>query len=70
MAMLIGELLVYRYQLITREQRDAALARQRDSAGRPRLGDVLVNMGLLTEVSLREALDYQDAERNPWGQVR
>jgi hypothetical protein len=67
--MLIGELLVYRYRLITREQRDAALARQRELPIRPRLGEVLVQMGLLSEIDLQEVLDLQQAEENPWGQA-
>jgi hypothetical protein len=68
-AMLIGELLVYRYRLITREQRDAALARQRELPNPPRLGEVLLQMGLLSEIDLQEALDLQEAEENPWGQA-
>ncbi len=64
--MLLGELLVYRYQLITRDQRDEALARQKDAAGGRRLGEVLVDMGLVTDAQVREALDYQRFQRDPW----
>ena len=64
--MLLGELLVYRYQRITRDQRDEALARQKGSdRGRP-LGEILTDMGLVTEAQVREALDFQSFERDPW----
>ncbi len=66
---MIGELLVYRYRLITREQRDAALAQQREPGKHRRLGEVLVQMGLVTEGDLQEALDYQRDRRNPWAQA-
>jgi hypothetical protein len=64
--MLLGELLVYRYQLITKAQRGEALARQQGSGRGRRLGVILIGMGLLTDTQLREALDYQYLERNPW----
>jgi hypothetical protein len=67
--MFLGELLVYRYRLINAEQRDAALARQRESTGGRRLGEVLVEMGLLTEEELEEALAYQRDQRSPWDQA-
>jgi len=67
--MLIGELLVYRYRIITREQRDAALAQQREPGEHHRLGEVLVQMGLVTEGDLQEALDYQRDQRDPWAQA-
>jgi len=64
--MLLGELLVYRYRLITKEQRTLALERQREPARGRRLGEVLMGMGLVTPSQLEEALDYQLHERDPW----
>jgi len=64
--MLLGELLVYRYQLITKEQRAAALESQRGAERGRRLGDVLMQMGLITPSQLEEVLDYQLQERDPW----
>ena len=64
--MLLGELLVYRYQLITREQRDEALTRQKGAdRGRP-IGEILTEMGLVTDAQVREALDYQALQTDPW----
>jgi hypothetical protein len=64
--MFLGELLVYRYQLITKSQRDEALTRQRESDRGRRLGEILVDMGLVTADQVREALDSQRYERDPW----
>jgi hypothetical protein len=64
--MFLGELLIHRYQLITREQRAQALARQQGNDRGRHLGEILVDMGLVTEAQLREALDHQFLERNPW----
>lgn len=64
--MLLGELLVYRYQLITKEQRAAALESQRGAERGRRLGDVLMRMGLITPSQLEEVLDYQLHQRDPW----
>jgi hypothetical protein len=68
--MLLGELLVHRYQLITKEQRTQALARQSSSDRSRRLGEILIDMGLITRLQLREALDYQLEIRNPWRDAR
>jgi len=68
--MLIGELLVYRYRLITKEQRDAALAQQQAASAHQPLGEILREQGLVTEPDLREALAYQREERNPWDTAR
>jgi uncharacterized phage-associated protein len=65
----LGELLVYRYRLLSVEQRDAALARQRESRRHRRLGEVLLEMGLLSEEQLSEALAHQRDQRNPWAQA-
>jgi hypothetical protein len=64
--MFLGELLVYRYQLITKSQRDEALTRQRESDRGRRLGEILVEMGLVTADQVQEALDSQRYERDPW----
>lgn len=67
--MFLGELLIYRYGVLTPEQRDEALARQRASRRYRRLGEVLLEMDLLTEEQLDEALAYQRDQRNPWDQA-
>ena len=65
--MLLGELLVYRYGLITKDQREEALARQKGADRGRRLGEILVGMGAVAEPDLREALEGQRSDRNPWG---
>jgi hypothetical protein len=64
--MLLGELLVYRYQLISKDQRLQAMARQAEAPHKRPLGEILLEMELITEAQLKEVLDYQRAERNPW----
>ena len=64
--MMLGELLVYRYQLISKDQRFEALARQAEAPHKRPLGEILLEMGFVTEAQLKEVLDYQRAERNPW----
>lgn len=64
--MLLGELLVYRYGLITKDQRQEALARQKGAERGRRLGEILVGMGAVAEADLRDALQDQRSERNPW----
>ena len=56
--MLLGELLVYRYQLITKEQRAQALERQRENDRGRHLGKILVDMGLVTNPQVQEALAH------------
>jgi hypothetical protein len=64
--MLLGELLVNRYQAITKDQCVEALARQREADRGRRLGEILLDMGFVTEAQLQEALDYQLSESDPW----
>jgi hypothetical protein len=64
--MLLGELLINRYQLITKEQCREALERQRDPECGRRLGEILIEMGLITREDLEEALDYQLSQSDPW----
>ena len=64
--MLLGELLVNRYRLITKEQCREALERQTDPECGRRLGEILVEMGLITREDLEEALDYQLSQSDPW----
>ena len=64
--MLLGELLVYRYRLITKEQQGRALERQREVERGRRLGEILIEMGFVTSSQLQDALDYQFNERHPW----
>jgi hypothetical protein len=65
-SMLLGELLVNRYRLISKEQCREALERQRDPECGRRLGEILIEMGLITRQDLEEALDYQLSQSNPW----
>ena len=64
--MLLGELLVYRYRLITNQQRTQALEQQRGGDRGRYLGEILVDTGLISQSDLHEALDYQIHERDPW----
>ena len=64
--MLLGELLIYRYKLITKDQRAQALERQRTGDRGRHMGEILVDMGLITASQLREVLDYQAQELDPW----
>jgi hypothetical protein len=58
--LLLGALLVYKYQLITEEQLDRALAEQgRRHRKRHRLGEILMEMELVTESQLSQVLEYQ-----------
>lgn len=56
---LLGALLVYKYQLISHQQLAAAIAEQKRS--KKRIGEILMQMGLITETQLREALEYQQS---------
>lgn len=64
--MLLGELLIYRYGLITKDQRQEALARQKGADRGRLLGEILVGMRAIAETDLREALEEQRSDRNPW----
>jgi hypothetical protein len=65
-SMLLGELLVNRYRLISKEQCREALERQTDPECGRRLGEILIEMGLITQEDLEEALDYQLSQSDPW----
>ncbi len=54
---MLGALLVYKFQWISERQLAAALEKQRKT--KQRLGEMLVQEGLITEVQLRKALEYQ-----------
>jgi uncharacterized protein (DUF433 family) len=57
---MLGALLVYKYRWITEEQLAEALERQsKQPFPRPRLGTILLDMGLLSVAQLEEALAYQ-----------
>jgi hypothetical protein len=59
---MLGALLVYKYQFIKEWQLDKALELQRKQRRqRRRLGDILLEMAVVTRSQLRMALDYQDA---------
>ena len=57
---MVGALLIYKYQLITEGQLEKALQRQsRQRRNKRLLGDILIEMGLITKAQLQQALDYQ-----------
>jgi len=57
---MLGALLVYKYQFITEEQLTEALEIQRKAGhNRPRIGTILLEMGVLTMAQLQEALAHQ-----------
>jgi hypothetical protein len=57
---MLGALLVYKYQVITKSQLERALELQeKQGPNRQRLGEILVSMDLITRDQLREALEYQ-----------
>jgi hypothetical protein len=59
----LGALLVYKYQVITEEELEQALQRQREEPEKwRRLGEVLLDMGLISVVDLNEALGYQRSQ--------
>jgi hypothetical protein len=62
--LLLGELLVHHYRLITEEQLETALRRQR--ATHHLLGEILVEMGLITNHQLRIALEFQRVHMDRW----
>lgn len=57
---LLGALLVYKYQRISHEQLEDALELQQAQRGRWRLiGEILVDMGAVTQADVEAALTYQ-----------
>lgn len=54
---LLGALLVYKYRVVSHQQLKRALESQRGT--KKRLGDILVEMEMVTRSQLREALEYQ-----------
>ncbi len=60
----LGEILVYKYQLITERDLKKALTRQAGT-GR-RLGEVLVEMGRISWLELARALEDQLSYGDPW----
>jgi len=57
---LLGALLVYKYQALTQEQLARALEEQlREDRRSRRLGEILLEMQMVTESQLAEALDHQ-----------
>ncbi len=61
----LGEVLIYKYHLITEKDLQRALAKQKEFAGRP-LGEILVEMGHITWRDLAKALEDQFSYGNPW----
>jgi len=61
----LGELLIYKYHLITEKDLQRALAKQREFAGRP-LGEILVEMGRISWRDLAKVLEDQLSYGNPW----
>ena len=57
---LLGALLVYRYRMLTQEQLSRALEEQlRDDRQKRRLGEILLEMEMVTEEQLEEVLEQQ-----------
>jgi len=57
---LLGALLVYKYRMLTQEQLSRALEEQfRSSVEKRRLGEILVEMGMVTEEQLGQVLEHQ-----------
>jgi hypothetical protein len=56
---MLGALLVYKYQVLTEAQLARVLAVQQKRKDQPRLGQLLLEMGLVTKSQLYAALDYQ-----------
>ncbi len=57
---LLGAILVYKYRWITQQQLNYALERQRtEGPGRPRLGEILLDIGALSPSQLDQALEHQ-----------
>jgi len=57
---LLGALLVYKYRVLTQEQLSRALEEQfRNSTQKRRLGEILLEMGMVTEEQLEEVLEHQ-----------
>ena len=61
----LGELLVHRYGLLTEEQLSQALTRQ--MATRQKLGEILVQMGFVTQSQAAIALADQQTDGQPFG---
>jgi hypothetical protein len=60
---MLGALLVYKYQALTEEQLERALEQQRkEGKDRRRLGEILLDMGLVSSAELRKALEYQRSQ--------
>jgi len=57
---LLGALLVYKYQAISHKHLTQALTRQKTE--KRLLGEILVDMKLITRAQLRQALDYQELQ--------
>jgi len=57
---LLGALLVYKYRMLTQEQLSRALEEQfRSSAEKRRLGEILLEMEMVTEEQLETVLEHQ-----------
>jgi len=61
----LGELLVYKYHLISERDLQRALAKQKEFAGRP-VGEILVQMGRITWRDLARTLEDQLSYGDPW----
>ena len=61
----LGEILVYKYHLITEKDLQKALSIQKASSGQP-LGEILVDMSRITWRDLAKALEDQLSYGDPW----
>lgn len=65
----LGELLVYKYHMISEKDLQRALERQKQFAGRP-IGELLVEMGRITWRDLAKTLEDQLSYGDPWKRRR
>lgn len=57
---MLGALLVYKFQVITELELERALEQQRkEGKNRRRIGEILLDMGLISGAQLRKALEHQ-----------
>ncbi len=57
---MLGALLVYKYQALTEQQLERALEQQRkEGPNNRRIGEILVDMGLISAADLQTALEHQ-----------
>jgi len=64
---LLGELLVERHDIVTKQDLERALAEQRGTT--QRLGEILIERGLITQAQIEMVLQDQRSWPSPWRHV-